>query len=224
MADSDVTIIVSGRVDPSLAGSVAAAKASMADLNASTLVTSKAMSAALLQTGGDLSKVTPAMLGLQAATAGVAASTEALAAEQVVASKAADADTLAVVANTRAKVSNRAATEGLVIAHEILSGRYSRVAGSAMIMGQAMSAGAGETSVMAAALNPLTLGLVAVGAGLGYLVYLEYEQQKAADATAEAFALTGRAAQASGDGIMAQTDALTALPDVSRKAASALLE
>lgn len=215
--DGSVEIRITGSVDASVAASAAKAKAAMADVAQGTVVSSKAMADALKATGGDLSKVTPAMLGLGQATTMTAAATDALASQQVVASGAALRDAAATEVDTVAKVKNRAVTEGLVIAHELLQGRYSRVAGSSMIFAQALG-------VEASAASLAGLGLVAIGAGLGYLEWQQYQQAKAAEATAEAFALTGRGSQVTAAGIQAQVDAMSALPDVSRATAQALVD
>lgn len=71
-----------------------------------------------------------------------------------------DADTAATVANTAAHVSNRAAYESLVLVHEALQGRFTRMAGSAMILGQAMLGAEGTAGLLGAIMSPLGLAII----------------------------------------------------------------
>jgi|GEM_PF-2551614 len=119
-----------------------------------------------------------AQLKDQAATAGMSQKQMlAYRAEQL--GVAADAQPLiaSLKEQTGHMVSNRAATEGLVLIHEAMSGRYTRMAGSAMIMTQAMIGSETISKALAAAMTPLGAAVLgtAVAAGIaGYSMY-QYE-------------------------------------------------
>lgn len=215
--DGNVEVRITGSIDPSVAASAGQARAELAGLASTANVSASAMAAALKQAGGDLSKITPEMLGLAAAT-------EAESAAVIQETAAVTTNTAAVAANTTAQVSNRAAYETLVLVHEALSQRYTRMAGSALILTQALAGNTASASFLTAALNPLVIGLVAATAALAYFTYQEYQHEKAAAAAAEAFALTGRGAENSAAGVQKEVDQLNALPGVSRKGAEALVD
>lgn len=211
--DGSVEVRIVGTVDPSVAASAKAASGSIERVG----VSAQSMAAALKAAGGDLSKITPAMLGLGAANTGAAVAEGELAVASEGATGAIAEETIATAANTRAVVSNRAATESLVIVHELLQGRTSRLAGSSMILAQALGIGASAGTFLA-------LGAVAAAAGIGYLIYQEMEAENQAQALAEAFTLTGRGAEVTAEGIAAEIDQLSSLPGVSRAAARELIE
>lgn len=127
-----------------------------------------------------------------------------------------EVETVATRAATSAHVSNRAATESLVVAHEVLQGRLSRVPGSLMILAQAATGASSSVLFMGA-------GIVAAAAGIAYLEYRAYEAQKAVNALAEGFALTGREATHSADAVQAEIERLEKMPGVTRTIAQAIV-
>ena len=221
--DGSVEIRITGSVDQSVTASAATAQAAVAGMASSVNISSATMAAALKAAGGNLSKITPEMLGIQAAATAAAEGNTALADSQIAVASTAAAETAAIGASTKAAISNRAAYETMVLIHEAASGRFTRMAGSSLILAQAMGGQAVISGVLAAAMDPLVLVTGAVVAVNGLLAYQFYETEKAAMATAEAFALSGRAAQATAEGILAETDQMGQLQGVSRKAAEELL-
>jgi hypothetical protein len=61
-------------------------------------------------------------------------------------------------------VNSRASFEGLVLVHEALQGRTSRMAGSAMILTQALAGGEATSAALSAVMSPLGLAIAAVAA------------------------------------------------------------
>lgn len=171
MADGTVEVKITGSVDPSLTASAQEAKSAMADIGTSGAVSAKAMAAALTAAGGNLKAITPEMLGLAAATkATAAASTEKAAAEAV--------DTAATEVNTAATINNRAVYESLVLVHEALQGRYSRMAGSSLILTQQLAGQAAIANVVSFAMSGMgatILGTVAV-LGAAAIAAIKYEE------------------------------------------------
>lgn len=187
MADGSVEIRFTGSVDSSLAASASEAKATVSGFGDAATVSASKMAAALQAVGGDLKKITPDMLGLAAAAKGVAIGQEALAAATATSTAATTAETVATEANTAAHINSRAVTESLVLVHEALSGRYSRMAGSSMILTQALAGQARVAGLVAAATSGVgiaTLGTVAV-LGAAVVATIQYEEsQKKLMATA----------------------------------------
>lgn len=146
-----------------------------------------------------------------------------LTATTAMAASATGAETVATEAATVAHVNSRAATEGLVLVHEALSGRYTRMTGSAMILTQAMAGQERVASAVSAIMNPMVLVAGALAVGLAYLAFQEWEVAKASTATAEAFALSGRGMNETVIAVRAQVDALSQMPGVSRAAAQQLI-
>lgn len=147
----------------------------------------------------------------------IAASSGTLAKAEAVTATAVRTETVAMAASTTAHVSNRAATEALVIAHELLQGRTSRVAGSAMILAQ-------NLGIAASAETLLAVGAGAAVVGIGYLLYQEAQAEEQARSLAAAFVLTGQGAGVTADGVRGEIAALAALPGVSQDAATGLVE
>jgi hypothetical protein len=173
MANSDgsVEIRITGSVDPSVAASANEAKAAMGGLSAGFDASAKSMAAAMAATGGNLKAITPEMLGLAAAKQADAVATAQDTAATVV-------DTAARAANTTATVNSRAAYESLVLVHEALQGRFTRMAGSSMILTQQLAGQANVAKAVAFATSAegaAILGTVAV-IGLAVLAHAKYEE------------------------------------------------
>lgn len=81
----------------------------------------------------------------------------------------------AMKTGTGARISNKAATESLVLVHEALQHRFTRMAGSAMILGQAFAGGANSASLFAMALSPVGLAVTATVIALGALAVAAYK-------------------------------------------------
>lgn len=140
----------------------------------------------------------------------------AAASMQMVGAAALD-EAAAVKVATAAHTSNRAATESLVIAHEALSGRLTRIPGSLMILAQAATGASGGLLLMGGAVLA-TVGVV------GYLEYKALEAKKALDGLTEGFALTGRSSEATVPWIQHELDLLSSLPGVSSEVAHSFME
>lgn len=133
--DGSVEIRITGSVDPSVAASANAAKASLGGLGDATAgVTNKAnISAAAMKT------LVAATGSWEKATKALAAANGDVAAALAASTAAEEVNTAATAANTGVVINNRAAYESLVIVHEALQGRFTRMAGSSMILGQALA-------------------------------------------------------------------------------------
>jgi hypothetical protein len=68
--------------------------------------------------------------------------------------------------NTEKAISNRAATESLILVHEALRHNYTRMVGSASIMAQAFAGEEGTAKALAAVMSPLGLTVIGLGAAL----------------------------------------------------------
>lgn len=195
MADNNVEVRVTGSLDPSVAASARVAASELNNLGGSATTSASAMSAALRQAGGDLSKVTPAMLGLASAEAAVTpAATEAAA---------------ALTTAGRAAGSSRGSYESLVIVHEALQGRMSRIPGSAMILAQSLTGVSGPALIAGAAVVGLT-------AGLGYLAVKAVEAAKDLDSIKLGADFAGNT-DISKEKIQELVNQLDSLPGVSTK-------
>jgi phage-related minor tail protein len=116
------------------------------------------------------------------------------------------AEATATKAATHGHMSSRASFEALVLVHETLQGRFSRTAGSLMIMAQAMAGGEASAAALSAVMSPLGVAVIAVGAAtVGAAVstlQLEQRQQTLAATlvgTAAASGLSATAIQTAGD-------------------------
>ena len=89
---------------------------------------------------------------------------KSLAASTKAAAAATATETAVTEASTAAHVNNRAVFEGLVLVHEALSGRFRRVAGSSLILGQALAGEARTASLLAAVVSPAGLAILGLGA------------------------------------------------------------
>lgn len=240
MSDN-VEIRISGTVDSSLTASTTAASAQLETLGATATATGAQASVGAAQVASSFEEIAATSTSTARTTGvnfqdiinqttGVSRATQnaekSLLGMSMAAAEASSmqktASTLVQVAGaadvaTKAVHNNRAATETLVIAHEALSGRMSRIPGSMMILAQAAT-GAGTATLFMAA------GAVAVVGGLGYLVYEALEAKKALDKMAEGFALTGRAAEMSKDEISYNLDFLSKLPGATREATQGYME
>ena len=115
----------------------------------------------------------------QAATAGMSQKQMlAYRAEQLGVAEDAAPLIAALRGQTTHMVSSRAATEGLVLVHEALSGRYTRMTGSAMILGQALIGQTTISSVLTAAMSPLGIAIIGTAAAAGFATYeaIKYEE------------------------------------------------
>lgn len=95
-------------------------------------------------------------------------------------------DTEALIENNGAKISSRAATEGLVLVHETLSGNYRRMGGSLMIEGQALLGTERITKLVTAAMTPMGMaigGAAIVTAAAAVSAYRYAEEQRKLTAT-----------------------------------------
>lgn len=173
MPDGSVEIRISGVVDPSVAASASQAKAAYTGLGDSVAVSSKAMAAALAATGGSLKAITPEMLGLAAATkANAAAATED--------AVATGAETVAKEANTAATINSRAAYESLVLVHEALQGRFTRMAGSSMILTQQLAGQANVAKAVQFAMSGAGIATLGAAAAIGVATAatISYEERE----------------------------------------------
>jgi hypothetical protein len=175
--EAEVKVKITGTVDSSLGAAADEAKAKIDGLANSVTVSAASMAKALEQTGGDLSKITPAMLGLSAATQGTSAAALGHAAATGVEAAATNADTAATEVNTAAHVNSRAATEALVLVHEALSGRFTKMTGSAMILTQALAGTENTSAALSAVMSPLGLAIAATVAvvGAATVATIQYE-------------------------------------------------
>lgn len=117
---------------------------------------------------------------------------------------------------THAMGNTRAVTESLVVVHEALQGRLSRIPGSLMILTQALTGGSTATLLMGA-------GVLALVGGLGFLEYEALKDKKALDDLTAGFAMTGRQAEFSSSHVSEEVDFLSKLPGVSRAAAEGFM-
>lgn len=120
--------------------------------------------------------------------------------------------------------STREAYEGLRVVQEALTGNFERAGEGVVKMTEKFAAHSAEARELIETALPLGLTFGALVAGLGYLVAEEVKHEQAAAATAAAFALTGRGAQQSADGIEADIEAMAQMPGVSREAAQSLID
>lgn len=111
----------------------------------------------------------------------------------------------------------RARTEIIVLAHEMVQGRFTRIPGSLMVLAEGM----GGVSLAAVAMGGAVL--VAAG-GLGYLTYRNIEADRENRKLAEGFQLTGRGAQFNSDAIAYNMSFLDRLPGSTRAATTAFME
>lgn len=174
MADGSVEIKITGSVDRSVAASANEAKAAYSDLGNSVSVSSKAMAAALAATGGNVKAITPAMLGLAAARDVDAAATAVETAAQVT-------NTVATEASTRAAVNSRSVYEGLALVHEAMAGRFTRMASTSLIFGQALAGQAATTNAVAFATSAAGIAILGTVAALGAatVATIQYEREQA---------------------------------------------
>ena len=177
--DGSVEIRITGSVDPSVAQSAQEATAAIGNMGQTATVSAAAMARALELAGGDIRRITPEMLGLAEATTVAAEAMGADAAATAADTAATTANTAATAANTAAHVSGRAAFEGLVLVHEALMGRYTRMVPSAMILTQAMAGQEATAAFLTAAMSPLGLAIIAATAAMAAGVYMAYEYEKA---------------------------------------------
>jgi hypothetical protein len=110
--------------------------------------------------------------------------------------------------------------ELMVMGRELARGNFSRMAGSATILAGRMNLLSDALMSTAVTMSPL----IALGGILGYIAYQGYEAQKAAEAMAEGFALTGRSAGNSAEQVQGNVEALATMADVSQKTAQSLIE
>lgn len=210
-----VEVRITGALDPSLASSVKAAGTQVDQLGRSVSAVQQQLQvqrAAFAAVGGDVTKLTPAMLGIGAAGAEATA----------------EVATGAVVA-TAATGGLRVATSGAIqeyvrLGHEAMTGNYSRIPGSLVVLASRMG---GLQSITAGAALSFGAAAISIGAVVGILGYAAYEfeqNEKEARKLTEAFQATGRGAQLSGDGVRYQLGFLSQVPGSTRAAASGFLE
>lgn len=164
--DGTVDIRITGSVDPSVAASANAAKASFAGLTSSQQDLAKAVLA------GDitLAQLSKSLGNSAAAQRTLAAVTEAVAAAKAADTVATTAETVATEANTAATINSRAAYEATVLVHEALQGRFSRMVGSSMILSQQLAGQAATTRLATFATSALGLTIIGTVAAIGTIV------------------------------------------------------
>lgn len=167
MPDGSVEIRISGAVDPSVAASAQEAKSALSGIGDTASISAKQMAAALAQTGGNLSKITPDMLGLGTAAKSAAVGQDALRAAAIGTTAATAAETVATEAGTAATINSRAAYESLVLVHEALQGRFSRMAGSSMILTQQLAGQAAVSNAVAFATSGVGIAILGTVAAIG---------------------------------------------------------
>lgn len=218
--DGTVEIKITGSVDPSVAAAANEAKASLDAVGAS---------ASGLRPGFDASAAS--LKQLIAQTGSFAAAQKALAAANgnmsaaLLATRAAqEAETVATKAGTAATLNSRAAYESLVLVHEAMQGRYTRMAGSSMILTQALAGQAATTRFVNAAMSATGLTIIGTVAIMGLLVAAtisaDNEQKKLiatevglgaqSGLTAEQLKKIGESAQSSSQSILETTKAAEA--------------
>jgi phage-related minor tail protein len=176
--DGTVEIKITGSVDPSVAAAANEAKASLDAVGAS---------ASGLRPGFDASAAS--LKQLIAQTGSFAAAQKALAAANgdmgaaLLATRVAqEVETEAVKAGTAATINSRAAYESLVLIHEAMQGRFTRMAGSSMILTQALAGQAATTKFVQAALSSTGLTIIgttiAMGTLLAATISMESEEKK----------------------------------------------
>lgn len=214
-SQNDVEVRISGTVDASLAASTATASAQMDKVAASVLGVNAAMQAAAAETAAAMNLLAmesaPALaeaemlgdanIGLIPSATGAAAALEAEA-----------------VAAGHAAVANAGVTrEVIVLAHEMVQGRFSRIPGSLMVLAERM----GGVSLATWGV----VGVVAIAAaGLGYMAYEAYEASARLEELTAREILLGHSAQGAAGFLEEQRDLMTALPGVTKKIADEVLE
>jgi hypothetical protein len=106
--------------------------------------------------------------------------------------------------------------EIIVLGHEVVSGNFSRIPGSMMVLGERVGGLTLGTFGLAAAFAAMVLGI-------GYGVYKILEFEKEIDHLQEGFALTGRGAEYTSSAIRYQISFMDELRGVSKKAAEELM-
>lgn len=89
------------------------------------------------------------------------------------------------------------AREVIVLGHEMVSGNFSRIPGSIMVLGERMGGLGSIFQYVTATSVSLTAGIAAVGAVLAYVVYQAYEASRALEDTNNHIGLLGQSAQVS---------------------------
>lgn len=217
MADT-VEIRITGAVDASLPGATNAATAQLNSvaasaqrLGGSASVGAKQFSDALKAVDGDIRKITPDMLGVgTAATEGIGAA--------VAVEKTAENATKGLNFATSGAVQ-----EYIRLGHEALTGNFSRMPGSLIVLTSRMGGLTGETFAMIGAMGALGLAVAAPIAAIGYLAYRQYEAEKHAEALAESFALAGHGATETAAAVQGETEALERQTGVTSDIAKGIL-
>jgi hypothetical protein len=182
MADGSVEIRITGSLDPSVTSSANAAKAAIGGLGdatsataAKTAVSAKAMATALDAVGGNWKKITPEIQAMAVAGKTAAEIQEAMTVAETV-------NTAATEANTVATINSRAAYESLVLVHEALQGRFSRMAGSSMILTQQLVGQTAVTKAVQFATSAMGISIIGTVAAVGLLtaatISAENEEKK----------------------------------------------
>lgn len=93
---------------------------------------------------------------------------------------------------TKATINNKAAYEALVTVHEALSHRWTRLAGSSMILGQALIGQATSAEILTAVFSPLGIAIMATVGTIGALVFAAYKGSEAMNRLQQSLAVTGQ--------------------------------
>lgn len=165
-ADGTVEIKITGSVDPSVAAAANSAKASFAGLTTAQASFTKEVLAGNL-TLDALAKYLGKGAAAQETMAKV---TAAVAAARAADTTATVAETVATEANTAATINSRAAYEATVLVHEALQGRFSRMVGSSMILGQQLAGQAATTSLVTFATSALGLSIIGTTIAIGTII------------------------------------------------------
>lgn len=195
--NTSLEIAIKGKMDASVASSVALAKAQYQSLTNEVNNLARSMVASG-QTENEALQNTLGMISTEAATA------------------KARYESLTESTRRLSFATAGARREIIVLAHELSVGNFSRIPGSLMVLSERMG------GLSLAALG--TYGAVAaLAGGLAYLAYQAIEAEKQTRSLAEAFVLTGRGATANEGFIRQQVALLQETADISASGARKLL-
>lgn len=212
---TDVEVRITGSVDASVAASTAATIAQLDKVAADVAGVNAAIQAAAAQSAAAM-----ALMADEAAPA--AFGVEALGDANIMLPPAAYASAAALEAEAAA--AGHAATmnagvtrEVIVLAHEMVQGRFSRIPGSLMVLAERM----GGVSLATWGV----VGAVAIAAGaLAYFAYESYEAAERIEELAAREALLGNTSSTVAGFLEEQRDVMMSLPGVTKKIADEVLD
>lgn len=205
--DTTVEVKIIGNLDQSVQSSVNATTSQLKGLGTQAAVSAAQIKSAF---GGEVQGADDLVARIESLTA-------AKAETAVAARTMASAEVSATAAATSLGHGTAGVTrEVIVLAHEMVSGNFTRVPGSIMVLTERMG------GLSLATLG--TYGSVAVfAAGLGYMIYESIEAEIALHKLADGFAMTGRESQFSADYLAYELENLSKLPGVNGAAAQSFL-